>query len=112
MAVAQEKEKTLEKEGSDMNLTVSRDGTWKKREHSLKFDVTTLAGKYSKKIIDTSVKSTYCKACETWEKKENDPEGYEEWLSSHDDCQHNHESAAKMEVDSVKEMFARSKIIT
>ena len=37
------------------------------------------------------------------EKKENDPEGYGEWLSSHDDCQHNHiGSAAKMEVDSVK----------
>ena len=69
MAVAQEKEKTLEKERSDMNLTVSGDGTWKKHGHTSKFGVTTLAGKCSKKIIDTSVKSTYCKACETWVKK-------------------------------------------
>ena len=43
------------------------------------------------------------------EKKENDPEGYGEWLSSHDDCRHNHNgSVAKMEVDSVKDVFARS----
>ena len=68
MAVTQEK-KTLEKQGLDMNLTVSGNGTWKERGHVSKFGVTTLAEKYSKKIIDTSVKSTYCKACETWGKK-------------------------------------------
>jgi len=77
---------------------------------SLRFGVTTLAGKYSKKIVDSSVKSTHCHSCQFWErKKDSDPERYEEWLSQHDDCDANHSgSASKMEVDSVKEMFDRS----
>jgi len=109
-AVTEEKAKTLENEGSDVNLTVSGDGTWKKRGHTSRFGVTTLAGKFGKKIIDTVVKSTYCKSCEVWEKKKNThPEEYEEWLEGHDDCDANHiGSAGKMEVDSVKEMFGRS----
>lgn len=109
-AVEEEKKLTLEAENSDVNLTVSGDGTWKKRGHTSRFGVTTLAGKYCKKIIDSCVKSTYCQSCQYWEKRKNsDPEKYEEWLSEHDDCEVNHTgSASKMEVDSVKEMFARS----
>jgi len=91
-------------------LIVSGDGTWKKRGPTSRFGVTTLAGKFSKKIIDTVAKSTYCKSCEVWEKKKNThPEEYEDWLEGHDDCDANHiGSAGKMEVDSVKEMFGRS----
>lgn len=110
-AVEEEKKQTLEKENSETNLTVSGDGTWKKRGHTSRFGVVTLAGKYSKKIIDSCVKSTYCQSCVYWKnKKDSDPEAYEEWLSLHeDDCDINHKgSASKMEVDSVKDMFGRS----
>lgn len=108
-AVTEEKAITAVKENSGTNLTVSGDGTWKKRGHTSRFGVTTLAGKYCKKIIDSVVKSTYCQACQLWSrKKDSDPEAYEAWFSEHN-CDANHlGSAAKMEVDSVKEMFGRS----
>jgi len=57
-AIEEEKKLTLEKENSDTNLTVSGDSTWKKHGHTSRFGVTTLAGKYCKKIIDSCVKST------------------------------------------------------
>lgn len=108
-AVEEEKVMTLEKE-SNSNLTVSGDGTWKKRGHTSRFGVITLAGKYCNKIVDSVVKSTYCKACEVWNKKKNsDTEAYEEWLEDHTDCDVNHiGSAGKMEVESIKQMFERS----
>ena len=62
-AVTEEGAKTLENKGSDINLIVSGDGTWTKRGHTLRFGVTTLGGKVSKKIIDSIVKSTYCTRC-------------------------------------------------
>lgn len=109
-AIKEEKEKTLQSENSDQHLTVSGDGFWKKRGFSSLFGVTTLVGKYTNKIIDLIVKSSYCKMCETWEKKIYDKEEYEEWLTNHEkDCAINHKgSAGKMEVDVVKEMFERS----
>ena len=48
-AVTEERAKTLENEGSDINLIVSGDSTWKKRGQTSRFGVTTLAGKFSKK---------------------------------------------------------------
>lgn len=92
-------------------LTVSGDGSWKKRGFASLFGVTTLIGKHSKKVVDTVVKSTMCNSCKYWEANKNEePEAYEIWLNSHEDeCSVNHEgSSGKMEVDSVKEMFARS----
>lgn len=108
-AVTEERNKTLEKENSDTNLTVSGDGTWSKRGFSSLFGVTTLVGKYTNKIIDSVVKSSYCKLCEVWEKKLEDDD-YEEWKENHkDSCEANHEgSSGKMEVDGIKEMFQRS----
>ncbi|KOC59659.1 hypothetical protein WH47_11089 [Habropoda laboriosa] len=41
-------------------LTVSGNGTWKKRRFSSLFGVSTLIGKYSKKVLDTVVKSSFC----------------------------------------------------
>ena len=109
-AVTEERAKTLENEGSGINLIVSGDGTWKKRGHTSRFGVTTLAGKFSKKIIDSIVKSTYCQSCEVWEKKKGThPEEYEEWLERHGNCDVNHiGSAGKMEVDNRKCLVARS----
>ncbi|XP_074113794.1 uncharacterized protein LOC141536903 [Cotesia typhae] len=68
-AINEEKELTLKKENSETNLTVSGDGTWKKRGHTSRFGVVTLAGKYSKKILDSCVKSTYCQSCVFGRKK-------------------------------------------
>lgn len=109
-AIEEEKEKTLNEENSAINLTVSGDGTWKTRGYSSLFGVTTLVGKYSKKIVDLILKSNYCKMCETWENKLNDEKALAEWKENHaQNCSINHDgSAAKMEVESVKEMFGRS----
>ncbi|XP_025163396.1 uncharacterized protein LOC112590598 [Harpegnathos saltator] len=50
-------------------FTVSGDGTWKKREFSSLYDVSSLIGYYTGKIIDIVTKSAYCKKCEYWDKK-------------------------------------------
>lgn len=108
-AIEEKKEKTLNEENSATNVTVSGDGSWKTRGYSSLFGVTTLVGKYNKKIVDLSIKSNYCKMCETWGKKLNGKEALAEWRESHaQNCSINHDgSAAKMEVESVKEMFGR-----
>lgn len=51
-----------EKQGDEYKnyLTVSGDGTWKKRGFTSLFGVTSLIGYYSGKIIDLFVKSSYC----------------------------------------------------
>ncbi|XP_076545772.1 uncharacterized protein LOC143305567 [Osmia lignaria lignaria] len=112
-AVAEEKELT---EASEPNtdpthLTVSGDGTWKKRGFSSLFGVTTLVGKYSKKVIDTVLKSSFCQGCNLWRHKKNeDVAAYNDWYEEHEDsCTINHRgSPGKMEVDAVIEMFERS----
>lgn len=61
-AVKEEQELQSESEphGNPEHLTVSGDGTWKKRGFTSLFGVTTLIGKYSKKVVDTVVKSKHC----------------------------------------------------
>lgn len=95
--------------GQTIGITVSGDGTWRKRGFSSLYGVVTLIGWITGKVVDIVVKSSYCKACEYWNKKE-DTEEYREWVETHEeDCQANHTgSSGKMEVDAGKEMFARS----
>ncbi|EFN69934.1 hypothetical protein EAG_00287, partial [Camponotus floridanus] len=90
-------------------LTVSGDGSWRKRGFSSLFGLVTLIGWYTGKVLDVCVKSKYCKVCEYWKKKEGTAE-YEEGFVDHElHCQINHEgSAGKMEVDAVVDMFQRS----
>ncbi|XP_071569569.1 uncharacterized protein [Temnothorax nylanderi] len=110
MKNAVEKEKTLSIEkGKTHGITVSGDGTWRKRGFSSLFGLVSLIGWYSGKVVDIVVKSKYCKQCEYWEKKSGTTE-YSEWLQTHaSECNANHEeSAGKMEVDAVIEMFQRS----
>lgn len=112
-AVREEKEATMEEnEGCDPTLlTVSGDGTWKKRGFASFYGITTLIGKYTKKVVDSVVKSAICNSCKYWESQQYiDPEGFEAWKELHEEeCCKNHEgSTGKMEVDAVKEMFARS----
>lgn len=110
-AVTEEKEETSTKQNiADANeLTVSGDGTWKKRGFTSLHGVSSIIGYYTGKIIDIVVKSSYCKMCEFWEKKK-DTQEYEDWLETHtSDCTANHEgSSGKMEVAGVIEMLKRS----
>lgn len=110
-AVKEEQQRTsTEQEVEDVTeLSVSGDGTWHKRGFSSAFGVATLIGVHSKKVLDINVKSSYCKACEIWKERQDDAE-YEEWKEKHEKiCQINHEgSSGKMEVDAIKEIFARS----
>lgn len=73
------------------------------------FGVSTLIDMHSKKVQNVNVKSSYCKACETWKKRQGDEE-YKEWRQEHEKvCYINHEgSSGKVEFDAIKEMFARS----
>lgn len=110
MKNAVETEKTeSEKKNSTSHLTVSGDGSWRKRGFTSLFGVSTLIGWFSGKVVDMIVKSKYCKSCEFWGKK-IDTEEYAEWKKQHDEeCQINHEgSAGKMEVEAMVEMFRRS----
>lgn len=107
-AAAKEKELS-EKDGETSGLTVSGDGTWKRRGFSSLLGATSLIGWRTGKIMDLEVKSKICKSCDIWEKKEGTAE-YEEWKETHHDkCERNHQgSSGKMEVDAVIEMFQRS----
>ncbi|XP_025261971.1 uncharacterized protein LOC105256709 [Camponotus floridanus] len=112
-ATKEEKAATAkEKKTEDADeLTVSGDGTWKKRGFSSLFGVTSLIGYFTGKVLDIFVKSSYCHECKTWESKLDSAE-YEEWHEAHVNagkCQANHTGAAgNMEVEAIKTMFQRS----
>lgn len=58
------------------------------------------------------MKSSFCNSCAYWNKKSKTSEEYLAWKEEHDEetCTKNHEgSAGSMEVESMKEMFLRSK---
>lgn len=107
-AAAEEKAQTREK-GQSEGITVSGDGSWRKRGFFSLYGITSLIGWFTSKVIDLLVKSKYCKSCEFWKSKEGSEE-YEEFCEAHKkSCQSNHEgSLGKIEVDSVVEMFKRS----
>lgn len=68
--VEEEKEALLQKDVEDpFKLTVSGDGTWKKRGHSSLYGVSSIIGWETGKVLDVLVKSSYCKTCETWKRK-------------------------------------------
>ncbi|EZA50167.1 hypothetical protein X777_11230 [Ooceraea biroi] len=107
------KEEMEETDGQDnTKLTVSGDGTWKKRGFTSLFGVASIIGYYSGKVLDVVVKSAFCKMCEVWNKKVNTTE-YEEWLENHEaECTANHKgSSGKMEVEAIVEMFKRSETL-
>lgn len=62
---ATEKEKLLSIKHNNIDgLTVSGDGSWRKRGFSSLFGLVTLIGWYIGKVLDICVKSKYCKVCE------------------------------------------------
>lgn len=112
-AAKQEKQLTSdENDGEDTtDVSVSGDGTWKKRGFASLYGVSSLIGNYSGKVLDVLIKCSYCKLCESWKKKLNTAE-YEEWKEEHiesNQCSANHTGASgNMEVSSIIEMFKRS----
>lgn len=108
-AVAEEIEKNTLANKKPTHLTVSGDGSWKKRGFSSLFGLSTLIGKYTNKVLDVVIKSSFCQGCANWKGRRDTPE-YESWKESHDEvCTANHSgSAGKMEVDAITEMFSRS----
>ena len=55
-------------------LTVSGDGSWRKRGYTSLIGVSSVIGYYSRKVLDLVVKSAYCKIYESWKHKVNDAE--------------------------------------
>lgn len=112
-AAKEEKQLTCDESGIDdtTDVTVSGDGTWKKRGFSSLYGVSTLIGYYSGKVLDIFIKCSYCKLCEVWKKKLNTTE-FEEWQEDHfgkNECSANHQGpAGNMEVSSIVAMFQRS----
>lgn len=112
-AANQEKKLTCDENNVEdtTDVTVSGDGTWKKRGFASLYGVSTIIGYYSGKVIDVFIKSSYCKLCETWKKKLTTVE-YEEWQEEHvqkNECRTNHQGpSGNMEVSSIVLMFQRS----
>lgn len=92
-------------------MTVSGDGTWKKRGFSSLFGVASLIGYYTGKVVGILVKSLYCHSCKTWESKLDTAE-YEAWHEEHVNsgkCKANHIGpSGNMEVAAIIMMFQRS----
>jgi len=67
-AVQEEKEQSDAK-GETNGITVSGDGSWRKRGFSSLYGFVSLIEWYTGKVVDILVKSKYCKACEFWKRK-------------------------------------------
>lgn len=109
MRNAAQEEKKICAEKEQRGITVSGDGSWRRRGFSSLYGIVSLIAWFTGKVIDVVVKSKYCRACQHWKKKEDTAE-YAEWKESHmEECEVTHEgSAGKMEVDAATEMFSRS----
>lgn len=108
-AIAQERQKNMEAGNEETHLSVLGDDSWKRRGFSSLFGIATLIGKYTHKMLDFVIKSSFCQSCRNWANKKGTNE-YDIWHDIHEQhCSINHTgSAGKMEVDCMKEMFCRS----
>ena len=92
-------------------MTISGDGTWKKRGFSSLYGVASLIGYYTGKVVDICVKSAFCQSCKFWENKLDTAE-FEDWKDLHINSGNRHANyvgaSGNMEVDAVKLMFERS----
>lgn len=64
-------------------ITVSVDGLWMKRGFTSLFGIVVLIGEKTGKVNDIIVKSSYCKVCEMWEKKDHESQEYQDYLDEH-----------------------------
>lgn len=105
---AKEIEENTKAGNEPLHLTVSGDGTWSKRGFSSLFGVITLIGKYTNKVLDVMIKSSFCKARSL--RNHDDPQELLWQEENQENCTINYSgSAGKMEVDGIIEMFLRSK---
>lgn len=105
-AVQDEIKLNEENERSILNLTISGDGSWKKRGFLFLYGVTTLIAYHTGKVIDLVVKSSYCQACTYYKQRDSNDSEYAEHQKN---CPINHHgSPGKMEVDAMIEIFQRS----
>jgi len=105
----EEKQLTLENNADFVGLTVSGDGSWRKRGFSSLHGVVSLIGYRSKKVLDFTVKSSHCHACSLWKNKKGTAE-YDSWYEEHEEsCDANHVGpSGNMEPHAMVEMFQRS----
>ncbi|XP_071575168.1 uncharacterized protein [Temnothorax nylanderi] len=90
-------------------MTVSGDGSWRKRGFDSLYGVTTIIGHYTGKVLDLFISSKNCKACEQWTGLEGTADYEEFWKQHAPNCQINHTgSSGKMEVEGMCHMFQRS----
>lgn len=108
--VTEEIELNMEAGNEADNLSVSGDGTWMKRGLTSLIGVFSIIGKYTGKVIDLDVKSSFCTTCKK-QKSELSELEFEMWYEEHKlECSANHEGiAGKMETDSAVYVFKRSK---
>ena len=95
-ACVEEQDATSDNQGDKHHeeLTISGDGTSKKRGYTSLYGVTSLIGYYTGKIIDSVVKSSYCKQCERWKKQKN-TEDYNDFYDGHKNfCAANHNGSS------------------
>lgn len=110
-AAKEEVEETSKQLNSEIipGISVSGDGSWKKRGFKSLFGISSVIGYYTGKIVDVAMRSSYCKSCAQMNPKKGTIE-YDDWLQKHSEvCRINHNnSSGQMEVDGIKEMFQRS----
>ena len=63
------------KEGQDVivDKDISLDDTWQKKDHSSKNGAVTAISASTEKCLDCHVMSKSCKCCQTWSKRQDDP---------------------------------------
>jgi len=107
-AIKEEKQKNVEKDFAENELSVSSDGSWAKRGFSSLLGFVSLIGQFTNKILDVIVKSSICKGCQHL--AQLDPFESKALYEDHkSECMANHKgSVGKMEVDGVLDMFKRS----
>ena len=72
-----------------VDIGVSGDGTWRKRGFSSFHGVGTAVSVTSGKVVDVSIKSSYCHACSIWEKKKG-TDKYKKWEEHPPNCHKNY----------------------
>lgn len=94
-------------------ITVSGDGSWRKRGHTSLQGISSLIRHDNGKVIDIAIKHSFCRACAEHENDDKNSQEYQEWYTKHEpSCAANHHgSSGRMEVDGIVEMFKRSEEI-
>ena len=96
------------RDGDNIPIVVSYDGTWHKRGHSSHYGVGVVIELHTGLVLDACSLSNFCLGCKLAPPKTSPL--YKDWLQKHAPvCQCNHlGSANSMEVAAAKQIFARS----